>query len=310
MSPLRILPVLIFSFTLPARAVVTAGTTGNTAPPDADPVWGNVGELNGSTAIYLGNGYVITAAHVGVGSVTLGGVSYDPVPGSAVTLNNNGAVGMSELTDLRVFRIDGDPGLAPVRISESPLKAGSEVTLIGNGKDRAGAMTYGSVISGQWRQTDEPGNANGFALLNSNSMRWGTNEIARDPAFVHMGTVSVHTYQTYFDSDGGIFEAQAVLNDSGGGMFYNRDGVWELAGVIVGLSWHSGQPYPGLVAFGNRTITANLSYYRNQLEPLLAEVPGGGGLDLPGDPRGHAPEPAAVVLLSGAALLALKRRRL
>ena len=59
-----------------SQAVVIAGGDGtaNTSAPSDDPGWANVGTRNKLTIVYLGNRWVLTAAHVGFGEVTIGGV--------------------------------------------------------------------------------------------------------------------------------------------------------------------------------------------------------------------------------------------
>ena len=56
-----------------ASAVIidSSDGTGNTAAPSPDPGWSYVGTRGGLTAVYLGDGWVLTANHVGAGDVTL-----------------------------------------------------------------------------------------------------------------------------------------------------------------------------------------------------------------------------------------------
>ena len=53
--PLDAAPVLI----------ATGDGTGNTEAPAADPGFGNVGIVNSLSGVYVGNGWVLTANHVG-----------------------------------------------------------------------------------------------------------------------------------------------------------------------------------------------------------------------------------------------------
>ena len=70
--------------------VIRAGDgTGAVAPPFDDPGWGNVGSIGNATGIYLGNGWVLTAAHVwgnGQSAVCLNGTYYPVQPGSPAGL--------------------------------------------------------------------------------------------------------------------------------------------------------------------------------------------------------------------------------
>ena len=100
-SPLRnaaILGGFVFAclFQTPAaKAVLIAGPDGsiNTTAPSPDPGFDNVGIVNGLTGVYVRNGWVLTANHVGIGDLILGGpggTSYEAVPGSAVRFDTPG----------------------------------------------------------------------------------------------------------------------------------------------------------------------------------------------------------------------------
>ncbi len=118
----------------PASAVLigSGDGTGNTGAPADDPGWSHVGIRGGASAVYLGEGWVLSAGHMGPGAVTLGGVSYPAVADSAVPLRNADG----SLADLVLFRIEGDPGLARLRIAERGFEGGTSAVLIGHGRDR------------------------------------------------------------------------------------------------------------------------------------------------------------------------------
>jgi hypothetical protein len=106
--------------TAPAGAVVidTLTGSGNTAAPGDDPGWANVGLRGIGTGVYLGDGWVITAAHVGGGSIVLSGTSYAMLAGSGTTLTNNRVAGKSAATDLYMFRLASPPpGLPAVALA-------------------------------------------------------------------------------------------------------------------------------------------------------------------------------------------------
>jgi hypothetical protein len=75
-------------------------------------------------------------------------------------------------------------------------------------------------------------------------------------------------FSTQFDRQGMPFEAQAVLGDSGGGVFQSIDDSWELAGLMVSQQTLPGQPSRSAV-YGNTTFTADLSKYRDQILKLV-----------------------------------------
>jgi hypothetical protein len=96
--------VLFLAGSSAARAVVinSATGTGNTNAPADEPGWANVGFLGGGTGLYLGSSWVLTASHVGAGSITLGGIPYAALPGSTVQLTNN-TPGKTTLTERILF---------------------------------------------------------------------------------------------------------------------------------------------------------------------------------------------------------------
>ena len=67
------------------------------------PYWNNVGRIDNSTGVYLGNGYVLTAAHVGAGTFALhDGSSYSVVPRTARILKNRDG----SQADFCLFRVN------------------------------------------------------------------------------------------------------------------------------------------------------------------------------------------------------------
>lgn len=95
---------ILFACTQFASAVVinSATGTGNTNAPVDDPGWNYLGYLNGASGIYLGSGWVLTAAHVGTGNFRLGGISYSPLSNSTVQITN-ASPGRTIYTDLIMF---------------------------------------------------------------------------------------------------------------------------------------------------------------------------------------------------------------
>jgi hypothetical protein len=262
----------------PARAVIiqTVSGTGNTTAPGDDPGWNNVSIRGNGTAVYLGNGWVLTANHTTGGSMTFNGQTFSEVPGTAFSLTNNGAVGKTTDTDLKMFQIDGIPtGVATLPIAATTPTAGTAVTMIGGGLDR-GAFTQWSVNQSTnpwtWTEVSSGGNAAGYKTLATRALRWGTNAVGGTEQWISTGSQDVLTTWTTFSFADGTSEAQAVVGDSGGPVFAKYGGQWQLAGIMVTVDAYSGQPSPGLTAmFGNRTYMADLSYYRSQIVAVVPE---------------------------------------
>jgi hypothetical protein len=276
-----------------ARAVVidTLTGTGNTSAPVDDPGWANVGVLGVGTGIYLGNNWVLTAAHVGGGSIVLNGGTYAMLAGSGTTLTNNGAPGKSATTDLYMFQLASTPpGLPNITIASSTAVPSAAVTMIGSGRDR-GAFTQWSVNTGTtpwaWTPVSSGGNFAGYQTIGSRSMRWGTNTVAASGIWVADGYGDVNMLATEFTYSGSPSnQAQAAYGDSGGGVFRKNGSVWELSGTILTVAGFSGQPDPGATpVYGNVTYAADLSFYQSQIVTIV-------------------PEPSATVMLAAAGALA------
>ncbi|MEX1017353.1 MAG: PEP-CTERM sorting domain-containing protein [Phycisphaeraceae bacterium] len=282
-------------------------------------VFGHVGALydssnNSSSAVYLGDGWVISAFHNvdanfgagGVGQVTLGGTTYDPFAGSLHRLHKPGDE--STLTDLALFRIQGDPGLAPLTISSATRTNNEEVRMAGNGRDRQSGKTYWVVTEepvdpgepeGEtepvWTETNNQNEADhsGYKTTGSQALRWGENAISglNQSVSGDNSSTTMAFLTTFNDSNTFDYEAQAVRHDSGGGTFAWTGSEWELAGIMFSVGGFENQPNPATTAiFGNVTAHGDLSVYAEQI-------------------NGHIPEPATLALLGAGTLLLVGRRR-
>jgi hypothetical protein len=266
-----------------ARGVIidTATGTGNTTAPTDDPGWANVGVRGIGTGVYLGNGWVITAAHVGGGSIVLNGGTYAMLAGSGTTLTNNGAAGKSAATDLYMFRLTATPtGLATIAIAATSPAANAAVTMIGAGRDR-GAFTQWSVNTGTtpwtWTEVSSGGNAAGYKTLSNRTMRWGTNTVNASGEWINDGYGDINALNTVFTYTPSYSnESQATYGDSGGGVFRKNGSTWELSGLMLTVAGYSGQPDPGANAvFGDFTFAADLSFYRSQITAIVPEPSAG-----------------------------------
>jgi hypothetical protein len=234
----------------PAGAVIISSGdgTGNTG---AAPGNGHLyaGRVNSLSAVYLGDGWVITANHVGTGPLTLSGVVHAPVPGTTVRLDH--APGVP--TDLRLFRIQTDPGLTTLSIPSATPGLGSDALLFGNGRNRGAPTTW----SGE----------SGFLWGVGNALRWGTNQVEQTGLDVDLSGSRIRSL--VFEFDAGLptpHEAMGSVGDSGGPVFIGSS----LAGVLYAISTFQGQPAQTAL-YGNAVLAADLSYYRPAILAVTAE---------------------------------------
>ena len=273
---------------MPAAAVVivTGDGTGNTTAPQFDPGWGNVARHGDGTAVYLGNRWAITADHVVGKNTVFPSGSFEMVEDSKIQLENPAGIGLTQYTDLAMYRLKDDPGLPGLSLSVVPPAVGTPVTMIGAGRSRWAESPYNSVVPFDisfsedewvWTEATWPGDVRGYYLDETSVMRWGNNYIADDgePDADHLVVLDgehgdVMSLVTQFDEQSNIpHEAQAVAGDSGGGVFTRVGEDWQLAGIV-----HAHFPYPDqpdyTVMFGNTTYLADVSKYRTQIESIMS----------------------------------------
>ncbi len=267
-----VLTVLFALLAARAGAVILAGGDGmqNTNAPTGGQGWDYVGRItsvNGapSSVTYLTNNWFITAYHIkyydNPTGVLLGGSAYPIDPVSWTRLTNS--VGGN--ADLIMFRVAGGtvalPGLT-VRSSATPNSSG--LTMIGNGRNREISET---TWNSAWEEGGKPIAYRGYKWATGSTKRWGTNTKDADVGLVSSGGSFGITdmFRSDFDSNAGSSEAQGATYDSGGGVFYENGGNWELAGIMLLTPVYSGQPWPGTSVYGNLTYMADMQYYAAQI---------------------------------------------
>jgi hypothetical protein len=286
-SPLFLAAALTVVFLTPAPAVQVLTTTGNTTAPGDDPGFANIGQLNGASAIYLGNRWVLTASHVGSGTVVLGGNAYAPT-GPVTQLTNPDA----SFTDLILFQINTDPGLPALAISPAAPTIGNDLVMIGNGANRNAFRSYYTVTvnpgpaNDTWTVAGGPGSGviELFMDAGGQAVRWGTNNVEFVNIDGNSGFGVVKSFATRLDDDptGRPFEAQGVTGDSGSGVFRKNGAAWELLGMthaVGNINNYDNIPgFPSTSIIGeSTTFIADLSFYRSQILTVIPE-PGSGAL--------------------------------
>jgi hypothetical protein len=254
----------------PALAVVidTGDGSGNTSAPPDDPGWANVGTIGTLVGVYLGDRWVLTANHVGDGAIVLQGVTYQPIEGSKVLLQKPPGT----YADLIVYRIQGQPPLPSLVLSDTTPNLDDEVTMIGNGWNREAGLTYWDI---DWLEVTEP-----FAVFTgyrrlccAHPTRWGRNTVTATDLDIAIGGMTTRSFEVTFDEAGGVAdEAQAVPGDSGGPVFIKRGGQWQLAGILFAMSTFENQPNATAV-FGQMSDAADVAFYYDQILAVITPPP-------------------------------------
>lgn len=281
----RLIPTAILPFLFATRlfAVVDANSLTNTSNPNDGSPWANVGNVNGASGIYLGNGWVLTANHVGAGTITFD-IGTFTADGQTVRLHNPD----SSLTDLLLFHLTLAPSLSSLTLASSTPGVNSLVDMEGFGRIAGSTQKTYSTASGTYT---------GFDWSSSGFKSWGTNRIASGVTTQSdLGNGTVQVFSMDFSSSGQTSdEGQAATGDSGGAIFFKKGATWELAGMMDAIGTLINQPASTAV-YGDITNSADISTYRSQIASVIAvPEPGVSGL---------------FVLGSGAAFFAaLKKRR-
>lgn len=178
-----------------------------------------------STAVYLGNGFVLTANHAGAPSqVLLGTEFYTPDPSFA-------PISFTP-TDLRLYKILNPPPLALLPLTGPNDADTSKLTvLMGWGKGK------GSIINEPGAMGDKGwlwGGSNKFDEVSKNK-RWGTNTTTSTGVTISYDAYSFTALKVIFDNASGANEATAAIADSGGPFFQKIGSVWKLAGTITSV---------------------------------------------------------------------------
>jgi hypothetical protein len=226
------------------------------------PFMDHVGMVGMGTGIYLGDGYVLTSAHVGCFPFRMGdGSYYKPIYESWHTLKNPDG----GKCDLALFKVHpGAPGSSLSRLSSLPIGE-AEMGLETVNQDAAPMVMVGTGYT----QKDTPTTILGSDLVLGYSMqpkrgkKSGSNSVAEilEKPVPTIGGYKTDCFITKFDANEG--EAQAADGDSGGAMFaYNTERAqWELVGCIIAVS-QKGKAVP----FGCKTFLGKLASYKPQLK--------------------------------------------
>jgi len=288
---------LMVSFATPAEALVVNADPSATSNPAlhnteqaGHNMWDHVGRTStDGTAVYLGNGWAMTANHVAVGSntsIVLSGTSYARDASEPIIRLDNPS-GLGGQADLKLFKINGDPGLPKLPITSSTALVGDSLIMISEGRGR------NSELKQVGSTGPPPTTFHGYEWDGApREKTWANNSVSvlTGPLSDASGGQTLAfrtTFNSNIDGDG-----QATQWDSGGSAFRfnNISQQWELIGTILAINAFVGQD-SNTAAFGNQTFLADLSIYRDQINSIV-------------------PEPASLALFAaGGAMMVWRRRR-
>ena len=205
----------------PARAIVFFATddpTHNTTAPTGDFAesgWRWQGNWRGFAGTVIGTNWFLTAQHLG-GEV-----------GEEFMLEGEGyrttAFFDDPETDLRLWRVCR-PFASSAPLHGAANEAGRVCVLFGRGLARGAEVTLTNA-----GQTELRG---WYWGPNAGPLRWGLNRIA---GYENLGSHAGVLLRGTFDATGGADEAMLAGGDSGGGLFIEHGGRWELAGIAYAV---------------------------------------------------------------------------
>jgi hypothetical protein len=272
--------ILLCFFATKLFAIVDANSQTNTSDPADGSPWGNVGSVNSASGIYIGNGWVLTANHVGAGTITFD-IGTFTADGQTVRLKNPN----NSSTDMLLFHLTLTPNLSSLTLSSSTPGINSLVDMEGFG-----------YIAGSAEKTYTPSNYIGFDW-GSQSKSWGTNAIQSGVSTqASLGNGAVQVFSLDFSQTGQTAnEGQVADGDSGGAIFFKNGATWELAGMIdaKGTLTNPNQP-ANTAVYGDFTNAADIATYRSQIVSAVPE-----------------PATSALLVFGGGAIFfaALKKRK-
>ncbi|MEE3327844.1 MAG: trypsin-like peptidase domain-containing protein [Myxococcota bacterium] len=233
--------------------------TGNITAPANDPGFDHVADIKGLAGVYLQNGWVLTAYHVGSGDIELKGVTYDFVPGSFQRVQTS----LGDTPDLALIKLAGDPELPAMDIATQTPPTNAELILIGNGRSRGAALTWSGL--GGWNYA--------YPFIK----RWGTNRINASVTLSNTESFYME-FNAPGDSTYTTHEAIATVGDSGGGVFQETGSGWVLAGTMFAVSKSQNQP-ADTALYTNATYAVDVATYRAGILSVISVPDCANGLD-------------------------------
>jgi len=274
----RALPLLITFLTLyahRAHALVTYdnaqndpshNTTTAGMPSGLEAMWDSVVFVEPSpfaynaSAVYLGNGFFLTAWHVdaikpGQAKVAINRVSYDvdTTFGTGGVLNVQDMPGVVGPVDLKIFRVFSPPSLPPVTLNRNNTENGRDAYLIGCGRGKGTAVAgYGWLVNSDATR----------------AKRWGFSSITQQGTMDPFGSYLMSPFSAAYGNNA----ASGAQGDSGSGMFQSLDGAWVLSGITVAVTDNTRSYY---APPPDSTLYVRISTYADVILSVIAETAAG-----------------------------------
>ncbi|MFN3167573.1 MAG: hypothetical protein ACE37H_10965 [Phycisphaeraceae bacterium] len=278
MTPRRTLACLGTAIVLTAgqaNAVVVYGggsdaPANDTAPAGFEDAWARVGRNGNGTGVYLGNGFVLTAAHVNNGSAFAVENDFNyPIIDTAGTILKNDD---NSDSDLRLIRVAVPQGTGLFGLDPLPIVTTSLITPGSN--DPLGIL----IGTGVGQVELQPVTINfkqGFNWNDTRDTRWAELEVgSSDSVSIPDGNISrsIDGFSSIFKAIGPNEDGAASRNDSGAPLYYdNGTDV-----VLVGLTHSVSQLDKSLN--NDKTFFSDLSLYQDQFVITLGDLDGDGGV--------------------------------
>ena len=207
---------ILLGMAIDARAIIfySAGNDHNTTDPGGGLPWQNVVEVRSSSGItgsgvYLGNRYVLTAAHVGPTEVIrINSTDFSLEPAVQIQIGT---------ADMKLLRLQSDPGLGNVLLNTIATNDFGAARLVGYGVGRSSS----SLLN----QSPVPWGDSATV-----AKRWGSNTVDGWMSVLSGGYTS-SVLVTQFNTNQGVDEAALTQFDSGSALFRFIDSQWYLAGI-------------------------------------------------------------------------------
>ena len=279
----------------PACAIILFGldNTGNQTDPGTGVPFDGVakvyntsgGETRGS-AVHIGGGYMLTANHVEVTtnqSFTFNGVDFYTLDTGYTPTQ------VASTVDLKVFKLTSTPTVGAASIYNGVGELGGTSTLVGWGRGRLPSDPINSTTV-TWGD------------LSTIAKRWGLNVPASAASIEYSYNSINYDYESLItvlgSSSGtpaglGANEAATTQYDSGSGLFQLIESQWYLIGIATSVETNGSSNF----ADDNLDVSGGDANYFVRIGSYDGEI-----LSL-------VPEPSTAVMLLGASLFALRRRR-